>query len=148
MEHNNQVAKREAERKHKEQFIWQILLPILVAVLLALAIGILSILTAGQEPEMNEKWAQIATILLIVPILLLGLILFVLIILSSQQISKFTKFLSPYLVIFSTLVDRTGGIVMDISGKTVQPLIQAKSYQAGIKRLFDLAFHTTHSGKE
>lgn len=148
MEDDNQVTTREAERKHNEQFIWQILLPILVAVLLALAIGILSILTAGQEPEMNEKWAQIATILLILPILLLGLILFVMIILSSQQISKFTKFLSQYLVTFSTLVDRAGGIVMNISGKTVQPLVQAKSYQAGIKRLFDLASHSTHNGKE
>ena len=148
MEDNNLVTKREAERKHQQQFTWQILIPILVAVLLALAIGVLSILAAGQEPEMNEKWAQIATVLLILPILLLGLILFVLIILSSQQISRLSKFLSPYLVKFSALVDRTGGIAMNISGKTIKPLIQGKSYQAGIKRLFDLAFHTTHNGKE
>jgi hypothetical protein len=119
-----------------------------VAVLLALAIGVLSILTAGQEPEMNEKWAQIATVLFILPILLLGLILLVLIILCSQQISRLSKFLPPYLVKFSSLVDRTGGIATNISGKTVKPLIQGKSYQAGIKRLFDLAFHTTHNGKE
>ena len=60
-------------RRHKSQFLWQILVPILLVVLLGLAAGGVTLAVSLADASSARLWADISLIWLLAPALVLAL---------------------------------------------------------------------------
>lgn len=126
------------QQVHRRQYTWQILMPILAMVTGVLVFTIFSILAIGQPSGINEKWAAIATIVLIIPAILLGLLCLAIILLLSKGVDKLIKALPSYTGYISYLFHRTSAITDRFTNESVSPIIRLKSGWAGIGRLIKL----------
>ena len=61
-------------RLHKRQFVWQILLPILLVILLGLAVGGLTITASLANASNASLWADVSIIWLLIPALVFALV--------------------------------------------------------------------------
>lgn len=139
---------KDAKANHQQQFIWQILLPVVVASLAVLILTILSIYTAGNDSALNEKWAHISTIFMALPILLLGLIILALLILCSRLVKKITKTIPAYTGYIFHLFARTNQISDQMAQRSATPMIWSKANLAGFSRLVSIIFHIHNNPKE
>lgn len=140
--------KRDSEIRHQKQVFWQILTPIIVAILGLLLVTILSTIGAGKTPEINEKWANISTIFLLLPTILFGLLILALVIVAFWLLRKVTKNIPPYTSYIYHLFNRTNGITKNIAIKSAEPFIQVGSLLAGFSKLLTLASHNKTNHKE
>ncbi len=150
MENRNhsQSPLRPQEQLHRKQFTWQILLPILLAILAVLVLGILAIVTAGAANSDNTRWAMIATIFLLIPWLLFSLVPLVLLILGIWLLRKSHKSVTPYLVATAVYSGRLRTRVEGITQGAASPLIRARAVNTGLLHLLKMAFHLDISPKE
>lgn len=148
MNPSNHPPVRYAEKLHKTELIWQILIPVLVCILAAIGIGILTIFTSVNNPGMNDKWAQISLVFLILPLLFIGLILLVVIIITSRLITKTQRFLPPQFNKLDHLVKSVQAFTGTTVNKATTPIIAIQSTKAGIIRLLQLAFYQRSNPKD
>lgn len=148
MSPSNPPPARLAEQMHKDELIWQILIPVLVCILAAIGIGILTVFTSINNPGINEKWAQISLVFLIFPLLFLGLILLVVIIITTRLITKTQKVLPPQFNKLDHLVKSVRNFTETSVNKVTTPIIAIKSTKSGVVRLFELAFHQRSNPKD
>jgi hypothetical protein len=66
---------RESMLKHRRQFWQQIMIPFIIAIVLILALAVLVGIATFSWGGDVARWAQISTIWLVIPMMLLGLIL-------------------------------------------------------------------------
>jgi uncharacterized protein (UPF0333 family) len=116
--------------------------------LIAIGIGILTIFTSLNNPGLNQKWAQISLVFLILPLLVLGLILLIVIIFTNRLITKTRKVLPPQFNKIDQLVNSISGFAKTSINKMTTPLIAYQSTKAGFIRLLELAFHRRTSPKD
>jgi len=63
-------------RRHKRQFAWQILVPVIVAAVLVILAAVFTLTRGAAE---NRVWADISTIWLFAPLLILTIVLMVMV---------------------------------------------------------------------
>jgi uncharacterized BrkB/YihY/UPF0761 family membrane protein len=126
---------------HSSEFLWQILVPVLVSVLIVLVIGIIVVAVSISGPGVDEKWAHISLIFLVLPFLFIGLILFAVLFFTSRLVSRFHHFLPPQFARLNSLINSVQQFSDDSCGKVTRPMITIKSIAAGAVRLLGLAFH-------
>ena len=127
------------EKKHTQEFFYQILIPVIVSGLIVIGVMILVLSASSQSPDINEKWAQIVLILMILPFIPIGLISLIGIIAIIWLIHHFQGLIPPQFSKFSKSVNFLGNSLQGLTTKTTFPIIYAKSTLAGIARLFNLA---------
>lgn len=142
------TSKREADQKHHQQFIWQILIPLLAAVIIALGIAVLDILKASSEIEIHSRWAMISTVLLVLIWLILGLVPLALVVLGIWLMTKSRKSITPYLVATSLFLDRVRMRAQGITDGMASPVIKIRSINAGLRQLLMMVLHLNSSSKE
>jgi heme/copper-type cytochrome/quinol oxidase subunit 2 len=140
--------KRDSQLRHRRQFAWQILAPVLISLILVLVILVFLALNTGAAPATNEKWAQISTIFLSLPVIAFSFLALMVVLLLTWLIHKLRKVIPPYSGAAFRAIDRANQITNQVTEKGLSPLIQSKSIIAGIKRLFSLAFHISNNREE
>jgi len=141
-------VKRDSEISHQRQFFWQILVPILISIIVVLILMVLTIISAGNSLDLNEKWAHISTIFLSLPVLLAGLLLLLVIIVLSVMIKKMHKGIPAYTGKLMSLMNSTNRITNITTTKALSPFIYSKAWFAGFNRLLSMAFHRHDDRKE
>ena len=141
-------SKRDADQKHHQQLIWQILVPLSVAVIIALGIAVLDILKASTEIDIHSRWAMISTILLVLIWVILGLVPLALVVLGIWLLTKSRKSIPPYLVAFSVIIDRVRMRAQGITDGMASPVIKIRSINAGLRQLLLTVLHLNSSPKE
>ena len=144
----NTPSKRESEQEHRKQVTWQILVPILAAVAIALGIALLEIFNAGPENVKHSQWAMISTILLVLGWLILGLVPLALVILGIWLTNKSRKSITPYLAAGNVMVDRVKTRAQGIAEGMTAPMIRVRSANAGLMHLLKIISHLNSSSKE
>ena len=140
--------KRDSQIKHQQQVAWQILAPVLIAMILVLVILVFLVLNTGTAPAANEKWAQISTIFLSLPVITLSIVALGIVLLLTWLIHKLRKAIPPYSGAAIHAMNRVNQITNLATEKGLSPMIQSKAIFAGIKRLFALAFHISNNREE
>ena len=80
----------EARRAHRRQVIWQIFLPLVIGILIAIALFVM-VLQSGAATI--ERSAQTATVLLAIPLLVSGFVFLFLLIALSSGMNRLIKWL-------------------------------------------------------
>jgi hypothetical protein len=81
---------------HRRQIWTQILLPILLAVLVFVAVIIITSLATFRDNGDVSRWAAISTIWLILPVMIAGLIFLILLIALIYLMSRVLSLIPPY----------------------------------------------------
>lgn len=118
---------------HRREFSLQVLLPLGLFLLLAIALTVVFILNSVGTVE---AWSQIATIMLVTLWLLGGLILLALVGALLYIVSYVLKMLPPYTRMAQEGIETIRTQVEKGADVTAKPVIQIKSFLAAVNAIF------------
>ena len=134
MKKNNQSShKTESYQAHRRDFIWQILLPIVIALSVVIAT---SVLVITVENGMASLWADISIIWLLIPLLFFSSIFLLIlggIIYGMAMLLKVTPIYSQKLYRLIRLLTQK---IENVADATAKPIFFVEGISASIRRFF------------
>ena len=113
---------------------WQIFLPALIGLIL---IGLSGAWIVIQVSPANvTRFAEISTVLLVIPVILVSLSSFLILGLLIYLVQRLMGIIPPFTGRILEFLEKIRGAVVDISDKVVRPVIQPFSLITGIRNLF------------
>jgi predicted PurR-regulated permease PerM len=120
---------------HKREVRRKVFLPLAAIFLLVFGFAALLAFSGGAGGDV-KTWAHISTIFLLVPVLIVGFILFVLLLGLIYIISQILQILPPYAHLSQDFIERLNQRIKSGTDLLVEPILRAKGYIAVINRLF------------
>ena len=120
------------KRKHKREVIWQIMLPFVVGFLL---LGGLATLLGVNAVAPVGRWAELSTIFLILPLLLLSIIPLALIAALVYLIMLLIPNIPPYARLTQDAIRKVGHYAKRGADMAAEPVLQAESFSARLRTL-------------
>lgn len=121
-----------SQKKHQNQLLWQIILPLAIVVGIVLIIAVL-IGYAGQEDV--SKWADISVIFLVIHVIVVVLILLLIIGLGIFGMQKVTKLIPKYTYQAQEIFSLVAKNSRRLSDGTTQPFMRIAGVSAALKTL-------------
>ena len=121
---------------HKRQSIIQVLLPVIAAAVICLVVYLLLLVSTSAEPQSSEQWAQISTMFLILPAIVLGLVCLALLVFLGIVVGKWNKSWPPALQNIRLITIHFGKSIQSLAQKPAQPVIVLRSAWAGFLSIF------------
>jgi len=126
---------RESYLRHRKERRWQILAPVLVAATLGITLGIIIIYGAMQGGD-TAIWAAIATILLVLPIMVVSFILLVVLSVFIYETHYVYKILPTYSAQAQDAVSNVTTQVNHYAEKSTEPILLLKSWLSVPGKIF------------
>lgn len=123
-------------QKHQRQFWIQIFLPMIVAVLIVIAVAVLTWLATFGIAGDSARWAAISTIWLIIPVMFFGLLFLVIVTGLIYFLTQTMKAIPTYTIKAQQYSYRVSGIIKRISDGGVKPIFFVEEFLAKIKAFF------------
>lgn len=123
-------------QNHRRQFWLQIFLPMLLAVLLIIAVAILTGLAAFGENGDSPRWAAISTIWLVIPVMIFGLLFLVLLAGLVYLLARALKVMPPYSSKAQYYVNRAASEIKRFSDMAAKPVLFLEGIIASLKAIF------------
>ncbi len=123
----------ESLRAHRRQFIWQILLPILLVAALGLAAGGLTIASSLSGDSLTRPWADIALIWLIAPLMALGLVMLIVLGVLIWGFIRLTRITPRYTRIAQSYVAAAGHLTQQAADGAVKPIVWIRQAGAAVQ---------------
>ncbi len=110
-------------KNHRNQVWTQILLPVLLAALVFIAVIILTSIAAFRNDGDVGRWAAISTIWLVIPVMIAGLVFFVLLIAMIYLLARINKLIPPYSYQGQRIAHQIEGSARRIAEMARKPLL-------------------------
>jgi sterol desaturase/sphingolipid hydroxylase (fatty acid hydroxylase superfamily) len=117
-------------RKHRHEVLWQITVPMVIGVVIVL---ILAVLATMATDYMVSKGADMSTIWLIAPMLIVLVLIFIITAASIYGLVRIIQVLPVYSRQVLDFLIEVGLQVRMASNKAVEPFIRAQSFQASVR---------------
>jgi len=121
--------------KAKKQTLWQIIIPVCFFAVLIILAAVLMALNVNQNSTGLRHWADLSTILILMPVMLFTLVSLILLIGLIIGVAALTKVIPKGGSKLRGLTDQTGLIFGGVSDLLAQPIIQLKSTFAVLQGL-------------
>ena len=108
---------------HRKQLWTQILLPILLAVLVFIAVIVLTSVATFRNNGDVARWAAISTIWLVLPVLIVGLLFLIILLAIIYLLARVTSPIPPYSYQAQKFVYQIEGYVKRGTEMLVKPLL-------------------------
>jgi hypothetical protein len=126
------------QKRHKSQSMWQIYLPLVIGIIAFLVVGVLVVISqTGGNPEV-ERWAAIAAIWLILPMLGVGLLALFVQAVMIFLVSRINTHLPDYGRLARFYLYRVTVAIQRLADKIVTPDIKLESNIAGWVKIFSI----------
>jgi hypothetical protein len=122
-------------QKHRRQLWLQILLPLLAAVLLIVAVAILTGLSVFGEGGDASRWAAISTIWLVIPVMFFGLIVLVILAGIVYLLARALKVIPPYSSQAQYYINRGTSQAKRFSEMAAKPVLFIEGIIASLKTI-------------
>ena len=126
---------RESYLRHRKERRWQILAPVLIAATLGITLGIIIIYGAMQGGD-TAIWSAIATILLVLPIMVVSFILLVVLSVFIYETHYVYKILPTYSAQAQDAVFNVTTQVNHYAEKSTEPILLLKSWLSVPGKIF------------
>lgn len=126
---------------HKKQISRQIFTPLFFSILLFILLGILAASGTFNNPANGTRWAGIAIIGMIFPLLFAGLAFLIITILLCLMLAKLLNIVPTYSLILRSYFYQAAFFIRKWSDRAVEPVLKPKILWAGIQRLFSELIH-------
>lgn len=123
-------------KNHRRQFWLQIFLPMILAVLLIIAIAVISGVAAFGENGDAPRWAAISTIWLVIPVMFFGLIFLTILFGLVYLMIRALQVLPPYTSKAQYYVNRGASEVKRFSDMAAKPVLFIEGILASLKAVF------------
>ena len=134
MNKNSHSSKRTASyQAHKRDFIWQILVPIIVALILVI---VASVAVAMGCDASTSRWADASTIWIIIPLLVFAFISFIILGGIIYGMAKLLDITPIYTQKLTVLIRLAAEKIEDIADASAKPIFFAEGISASIKSFF------------
>ncbi len=120
---------------HKRQFAWQILVPLLLVTALVIAVAVLISIRAAST---TRTWADVSTIWLILPMLVLALFFVIVLGFLIYGIAKLLQVTPNYSGKAQDFLVQLSGWTRKVADGTVKPFVWAHQAGAILKSIFKL----------
>ncbi len=127
------VRSQRARRRTRRESFWQIILPIVLGVGLA---AYLVYQLLSSHAASREQAAQLAVILLAIPLLVLALALLVVLVILIIGVSKLSQWLPQQTVRILDLVEQMNAGAQRSAHWAARPFLAIESWTAALGRLF------------
>mgnify|MGYP007066199150 CR=1 FL=1 len=118
---------------HRRQFIWQILIPIIVALLLVIAA---SVVAATRNSGTASLWADISMIWLLIPVLFFSFLFFILLAGLIYALAVLLKITPNYTYQVQQMIYRVKQAIKRGADFATKPVFFIEEISARIKRIF------------
>lgn len=108
---------------HRKQVWTQILLPILLAALILIAVIVMTSMATFRDHGDVVRWAAIATMWLVLPVMVAGLVFLVLLIAMIYLLTRLTGLIPPYSYQAQRIFYRIEGVVKRIGEIARRPML-------------------------
>jgi hypothetical protein len=125
----------ESYRNHRRQLVWQILLPVVLAALLIVGLTVLVNIATFTANGDVERWAAIATIWIVVPIMIVSLILIALLTGLVYLMKQLLRITPTYTGRAQDFVHKIAMHIKRIADAIVKPVLFIDGIGASVKRL-------------
>ena len=133
---NNTVHLRqrnpETQAQHRREVFWQITLPLLIGVLLALAAVVGIILSASQTSVGVERWADVSLMWMILPSLFFALIFLAILIGIVYGITFLIRQVPYYAFTIQHYFELAKLKISQLSNMSVEPILKMSSMKAAM----------------
>ena len=123
-------------RNHRRQFWLQIFLPLILAVLLIIAVAVVSGIAAFGQNGDAPRWAAISTIWLVIPVMIFGLIFLAILLGLVYLMVRALQGLPPYTSKAQYYVNRGASEVKRFSDLAAKPVLFIEGIIASLKIIF------------
>ncbi len=123
------------ERDHKKQSFWQILLPLGLVIILFILASVWVSLSSSSNQELGLHWANVSTIFLMIPILLVSLIFLVILAGLVYGFSRLLSIIPPYFGQVIQFFNRVSEGILIATDKIVSPIFLVRSQSAKVKAI-------------
>jgi hypothetical protein len=122
------------KKQHKKDVIWQIWFPVGFGALAMLALGLLAIFSLQTGADASARWGHVATIWLLLPVFVVGMVIFMLLAALVFGVTKLTAILPKYSAIAQMYARLLTARVINLADRSARPIIETKSVTAAVKR--------------
>jgi len=125
----------ESYKQHRKQLAWQVILPVVLAAILMAALIVLIVFATFRDNGDVGRWAAISTIWIVIPLMVAGLILFI-ILGGIVYLLKYLLNIAPvYTGQAQDYVHLLAGYIKRMADTTVKPIFFFDEIGASINRL-------------
>lgn len=129
-------VERASTQAHRQQVIWQIILPVGLSTLACLGLILLISLSTFQANGDTARWAAISTIWIVIPLLVVGLLILLLLGALIYLLARLLHIAPTYTQMIQDYVYRGTAHVRRFSEASVQPILFLEGLRASIKAFF------------
>lgn len=123
-------------QNHRRQFWLQIFLPMILAILIIIALAVITGVTAFGGNGDSPRWAAISTIWLLIPVMIFGLLLFVILAGMVYLLARALQVLPPYTSEAQYYVNRGASETKRFSDMATKPVLFLEGITASLKAIF------------
>ena len=125
----------ESYKRHRKQLAWQIILPVVLSAVLFVGLIVLVNVATFRDNGDVGRWAAISTIWIVIPVMVAGLILFI-ILGGIVYLLKYLLQIAPvYTGQAQDFVHKIAGYIKRVADATVKPVFFVDGIGASINRL-------------
>jgi len=125
----------ESYKRHRKQLAWQIILPVVLSAVLFVGLIVLVNVATFRDNGDVGRWAAISTIWIVIPVMVAGLIFFI-ILGGIVYLLKYLLQIAPvYTGQAQDFVHKIAGYIKRVADATVKPVFFADGIGASINRL-------------
>ncbi|MBV6449603.1 MAG: hypothetical protein MHPDNHAH_00315 [Anaerolineales bacterium] len=126
----------ESYKRHRRQFVWQIILPVAFAALFMVALIVLINVATFQQGGDVGRWAAISTIWIVVPVMIAGLIFLVILGALVYLMKRILGITPRYTGLAQDYVNKAVVYVKRGTELAVKPVFWLDGIGASVKRFF------------
>lgn len=127
----------ESYRRHRKEFAWQIILPVVLTAILFIALIVLINIATFRDSGDVARWAAISTIWIVIPIMFAMLILLALLGVIIYYLGKLLNITPTYTGIAQDYVYKAAGYIKRAADAIVKPVVQLEGVIASISAFFE-----------
>jgi len=123
-------------KRHRKEVTWQVILPVLLTGIFIIGLTILVSIATFRDGGDVGRWAAISTIWLVIPIMIAGLILFILLIGIIYLLARLLHIAPTYTGLAQDYIHRGAHIIKKVADAAVQPIFFLEGFSANVKAFF------------
>ena len=125
----------ESYKRHRKELAWQIILPMVLTTILFIGMIVLIYFATFRDNGDVGRWAAISTIWIVIPVMVAGLIFFI-ILGGIVYLLKYLLNIAPtYMGLAQDFVHKIAGYIKRMADAVVKPVIVLDGIGASMKRL-------------
>ena len=118
---------------HRQQFLWHILMPIILGALLFVILGVLATISQGNKPAV---WANISLIFIVTILMFTGIGSAIVLALGIVGVDWMTRKIPPLAFLAQVYIQYFGRKVSNLADSSTKPVVEVRSIWASLKPVF------------